>query len=115
MNLEKESNAWAPVVRHTPSKKGYDAVEIIDWQGGTGEKPKTGQYIGAHGLVENIDDAIHVRRISFNSGAYPFQEKKFWLSIVHKDNCFFSRREGIVGKIIFGHSIRLRLFGKDII
>jgi len=38
-----------------------------------------------------------------------------WLSIKRKDKCLFSRRNGIVGKIIFGYSIRLRLFGKDII
>lgn len=39
----------------------------------------------------------------------------FWLSIKKAEDCLFSRRNGYVGKIIFGYSIRLRLFGKDII
>lgn len=38
-----------------------------------------------------------------------------WLSIRKAKNCLFSRRNGYEGKIIFGYSIRLRLFGKDII
>ncbi|HAJ79615.1 MAG TPA: hypothetical protein DCO75_07570 [Fibrobacteres bacterium] len=39
----------------------------------------------------------------------------FWLSIKKKEKCLFSRRNGIVGKIIKGYSVRLRLFGIDII
>lgn len=42
-------------------------------------------------------------------------EKRFWLSIKHKDKCLFSRRNGYQGKIIFGYSIRLRLFGRNFI
>ena len=41
--------------------------------------------------------------------------KKFWLSIKRKDDCLFSRRNGCVGKLVFGYSIRLRLFNIDII
>ncbi len=40
---------------------------------------------------------------------------RFWLSIRKAKNCLFGRRNGYSGKIIFGYSIRLRLFGKDII
>lgn len=40
---------------------------------------------------------------------------KNWLSIEHKSNCLFARRNGNIGKIIFGYSICLRLFGKDIL
>lgn len=40
---------------------------------------------------------------------------KFWLSVKHKSKCLFSRRNGLSGKLLFGYSIRLRLFGKDII
>ena len=39
----------------------------------------------------------------------------FWLSIKKAKDCLFSRRNGYQGKIIFGYSIRLRLFNKDII
>ncbi len=39
----------------------------------------------------------------------------FWLSIRKKDNCLFARRNGYMGKLIFGYSVRLRLFGKELI
>jgi hypothetical protein len=39
------------------------------------------------------------------------KERKFWLSIKHKDKCLFSRRNGFKGKIIFNYSVCLRLFG----
>jgi hypothetical protein len=41
--------------------------------------------------------------------------KKFWLSVKKKEKCLFSRRHGYIGKIIFGYSVRLRLFGRGII
>lgn len=41
--------------------------------------------------------------------------KKFWLSIKKASDCLFSMRNGIVGKIILGYSIRLRLFNIDVI
>lgn len=44
-----------------------------------------------------------------------FSNKNFWLSIRLAKDCVFSRRNGIIGKIIFGYSIRLRLFGRDVI
>lgn len=40
---------------------------------------------------------------------------KFWLSIKKAKNCLFSRRNGHKGKIVFGYSIRLVLFGLNII
>lgn len=39
----------------------------------------------------------------------------FWFSIKLKEKCLFSRREGLSGMIIGKHSVRLRLFGNDII
>ncbi len=40
---------------------------------------------------------------------------RFWLSVIKKEKCLFSRQNGYRGKIIFGHSIRLRLFNINII
>jgi len=40
---------------------------------------------------------------------------RFWLSIKKKENCLFSRRNGYEGKIVFGYSIRLKLFDKYLI
>jgi len=38
-----------------------------------------------------------------------------WISIRKAKNCIFSRRNGHVGKIVLGYSIRLRIFGIEII
>lgn len=45
----------------------------------------------------------------------PSFEKRFWFSMKPKNKCLFSRRNGYVGRIVFGYSICLRLFGKIII
>ena len=40
-------------------------------------------------------------------------DKKFWFSIKPAKNCLFSRRNGYIGKIIFGWSVCIRLFGRN--
>lgn len=42
-------------------------------------------------------------------------KKPFWISIRKASDCLFSRRYGHVGKVVFGYSVCVRLFGKDII
>ena len=44
-----------------------------------------------------------------------YTSKTFWISIKNKDKCLFSRRNGYTGKLIGSYSIRVRLFGKDLI
>lgn len=36
-------------------------VQLVDWVGGEGTKPSSGQYIGASGLVTDIEDAVNIR------------------------------------------------------
>lgn len=43
------------------------------------------------------------------------KEQQNWLSIKKANKCLFSRRNGIKGKLIFGYSVMLRIFGIDII
>lgn len=43
------------------------------------------------------------------------QWKTFWISIRKAKHCFFVRRNGLKGKIIFGYSVCIRIFGKNII
>lgn len=43
------------------------------------------------------------------------KRKRFFLSIRKAKNCVTSRRVGIVGKVIWGYSVCLRLFGREII
>ena len=43
------------------------------------------------------------------------QWKPFWISIRKAKNCLFIRRNGIRGKIIFGYSVCVRIFGKNLL
>ncbi len=43
------------------------------------------------------------------------ENKRFWISILWAEDCLFTRRLGVKGKIIFGYSVRVRMFGKDIV
>src|SRR5690606_37750449 len=43
-------------------------VQIVDWAGGTGTKPATGDYIGASGLVSDIAEAIDIRGATGETG-----------------------------------------------
>ena len=52
------------------------------------------------------------KNIVFPKGSrYEYHGRYFFLSIKKKGNCLFSRRNGRIGKLIFGYSILLRLFG----
>ena len=42
-------------------------------------------------------------------------QKPYWVSIKRAKNCLFSRRYGHKGKLFFGWSICVRLFGYDIL
>ena len=41
--------------------------------------------------------------------------RKNWLSIIKASKCVYSRRTGKIGVIIFGYSVCLRLFNKDVL
>ena len=41
-------------------------------------------------------------------------KKRNWLSVRKAKNCLFGRRNGYIGKLIFGYSVCFRLFGIDI-
>ncbi|MBI1649889.1 hypothetical protein [Hyphomicrobium sulfonivorans] len=57
---DKGNNAWTAVYAFDTNGERR-ALKIIDWFGGTGEKPPAGQYLGIGGLVDNIEDAENVR------------------------------------------------------
>ena len=63
-------------------------------------------------MTPNFEEKLKKVRENFNSAMI---KKPNWLSVKKKDKCFYSRRNGYVGKIIFGYSVRLRLFGIEII
>lgn len=41
--------------------------------------------------------------------------RKFWISIRRAQDCLFSRRNGYTGKIIFGWSVCIRLFSRNLL
>lgn len=43
-----------------------------------------------------------------------YNEQLFFISIRKANKCLFSRRNGILGNIVFGYSIVIRLFGWEI-
>jgi hypothetical protein len=63
-------------------------------------------------IIENDNNDITGSRYK------PFKylcQQWVWLSIKKASKCFFSRRNGYQGKVIFGYSIRLRLFKMEVI
>lgn len=53
-------NGWSPILANVVDGSRI-VQQVIDWTGGTGSKPVTGQYIGSTGLVSNISLAIDIR------------------------------------------------------
>ena len=54
------NNGWSPTWAIVSS--GLRRVlRVVDWVGGQGTKPTTGQYIGSSGLVNSINSAIDIR------------------------------------------------------
>jgi hypothetical protein len=41
--------------------------------------------------------------------------KPFWISLIKAKDCLFSRIEGWQGRIIFGYSVVIRLFGINLL
>ena len=60
-------------------------------------------------------DKFSKKIVSDIEGFQIYYPKYIYLSINKKQKCLFSRRNGYSGKILFGYSIRLRLFKWDII
>ena len=53
-------NAWSPELAVVTSGSRR-VLQVVDWFGGQGTKPATGQYIGSSGLVTNINNAVNIR------------------------------------------------------
>jgi hypothetical protein len=57
---DQGQKGWSPVLA-TISDGARRVHQVIDWTGGEGAKPATGDYIGLTGLVPNIADGIDIR------------------------------------------------------
>lgn len=58
--LIKGDKGWTPVFA-TVTDGTRRVQQIVDWTGGEGTKPAVGKYVGAAGLVDNIEDAADFR------------------------------------------------------
>lgn len=54
------TDGWSPEFS-TVSDGSRRVHRIVDWHGGSGDKPDTGAYIGATGFVSDIKDAVNIR------------------------------------------------------
>lgn len=53
-------NGWTPELA-TVTDSARRVHQVVDWFGGTGTKPATGDYVGATGLTPTIGDAVDIR------------------------------------------------------
>ncbi len=51
---------WSPIFA-TVVDGERRVLQLVDWTGGTGSKPATGEYVGATGLVATITQAVDIR------------------------------------------------------
>ena len=54
---------WAPILA-VVTDSARRVLQVIDWTGGVGTKPATGDYIGSAGLVSSIGSAVDIRGAS---------------------------------------------------
>lgn len=54
---------WTPVFAVVADGARY-VQQVVDWVGGTGTKPATGEYVGPSGFVTAIGDAVNIRGAS---------------------------------------------------
>src|SRR5690606_38161018 len=54
------TDGWTPVFAIVADGERY-VQQVVEWVGGTGTKPTTGQYVGPDGFVSDIGDAVDIR------------------------------------------------------
>jgi hypothetical protein len=61
-------NGWSPVPANVVDGERR-VQQIADWVGGGGTKPEVGKYVGAAGLVDDIEDATDIRGPAGSGGS----------------------------------------------
>lgn len=62
------TNGWTPVLSIV-SDGERRVQQVVDWTGGSGTKPTTGQYVGASGLTATLASAVDIRGAAGAGGA----------------------------------------------
>lgn len=60
--------AWSPVLA-VASDSERRVLQVVGWEGGSGDEPDSGDYVGATGLVASIADGVDVRGAAGAAGA----------------------------------------------
>jgi hypothetical protein len=60
-------DGWSPILA-VVSDGSRRVLQVVDWTGGTGAKPATGNYVGPSGLVVSIGSAVDIRGAQGTSG-----------------------------------------------
>src|SRR5690606_4223475 len=61
------ADGWSPTLAAVEDGERR-VLQVADWQGGGGDKPATGLYLGAAGLTANIEEAVDVRGAAGEDG-----------------------------------------------
>ncbi len=61
-------NAWTPVLAAVDSGE-RTVIQVLDWMGGSGDKPEAGYYLGSTGYVPSPADATNVKGSSAGGGS----------------------------------------------
>ena len=59
-------SGWTPVLS-VVEDENRRVLQVADWDGGTGDKPTTGLYVGATGLVSDIAEAVEIGEVTNNT------------------------------------------------
>jgi hypothetical protein len=59
-NQLSAGRGWSPILANVIDGERV-VQQVIDWTGGSGAKPITGQYIGVNGFVQDIADATDIK------------------------------------------------------
>lgn len=55
------SNGWSPLLQAEDDGDSRSVLKIIDWVGGTGNKPTIFGYLGKNGVVANASNALNIK------------------------------------------------------
>ena len=62
-------SGWTPVIA-VVEDGNRRVLQVADWDGGTGDKPATGLYVSAAGLVSDIAEAVEIGNVTNNINNY---------------------------------------------
>ena len=75
--IERGVSGWSPITANVSTEDGRQVMQVVDWTGGSGEKPAVGAYVGPTGFVTDVNEASNIRGgtsrslMAFTSRSFP--------------------------------------------